>query len=157
MRPYPEEVLRVIQAGIMAHLAPEVRSAYGQAQIAFSMLLFMVVQRDADSAAADLVDANRALRGLLADADAALARVDRDDARAARARLATLPAAPPTLRLSDLRAEHEALRGLLAGLAPLIEPAADDAPLAPLREVRAATFAYLAADAKRRTVPILSG
>ncbi len=157
MRPYPEEVLRVVQAGIMAHFAPEVRSAYGQAQIAFAMLLFMVVQRDADSAAADLVDDSRALRGLLADADAALAAIHRDDARAARERLAALPTGAPTLRLSDLRAENEALRGALAGLAPLIEPAADDGGLAPLREVRAAAFAYLAADARRRTVPILSG
>ncbi len=157
MRPYPEEVLRAIQAGIMAHFAPEVRSAYGQAQIAFSMLLFMVAQRDYDSAVPDLIDANRALRGLLADADAALADVQRDDARAARERLAALAGAAASLRLSDLRAEHEALRGALAGLAPLIEPAADDAALAPLRQVRAAVFAYLAADAKRRTVPILSG
>ncbi|MHB8683550.1 MAG: hypothetical protein ACYC9X_04390, partial [Dehalococcoidia bacterium] len=143
MRPYPEEVLRAIQAGIMAHFAPEVRSAYGQAQIAFSMLLFMVAQRDYDSAVPDLIDANRALRGLLADADAALADVQRDDARAARERLAVLPGAGASLRLSDLRAEHEALRGALAGLAPLIEPAADDAAL---RAVRAAVFAYLAAD-----------
>jgi hypothetical protein len=155
MRPYPEEVARVIQAGVGAHFAPELRSTYAQAQLAFSALLFMVLQRDFDGIAEDLVRSNRELRALLGEADAALAHVAGDDAAAARASIAALPAPAADVRLSSLRAEYDALRDAFAKLAPLLEPAADDARLAPLREVRARAFAWFAADAKRRSVPVL--
>ena len=156
MRPYPEEVLRAIQTGIGAHFAPEVKSSYGQAQFAFSMLLFTLVQRDYDTAVPDLVDANAALRTLLADAATALASIDREDARAAREAAATLPAHAESLRLSALRAENEALRTVICSLTPVIEPAAADPALAALKPVREAIYAYLSADAKRRIFPILS-
>jgi hypothetical protein len=156
MRPYPEEVLRAIQSGVVAHFAPELKSTYGTAQFAFSMLLFTIVQRDFDSAAADLVDANAALRDLLASVSAALPNVDGTDARAAAATVADLPAAAPSLRLSALRAENEALRQIICHLTPLIEPAADDPALAALKPVREKIYAHLSADAKRRIFPILS-
>ncbi len=156
MRPYPEDVLRAIQTGIGAHFAPEVKSAYGQAQFAFSMLLFTLVQRDYDTAVPDLVDANAALRALLADAATALAAIDRADARAAGEAVAALPPPAPSLRLSALRAENEALRAIICSLTAVIEPAADDPTLATLQPVRRAIYAYLSADAKRRIFPILS-
>jgi hypothetical protein len=156
MRPYPEEVLRAIQAGVSSHFAPELKSSYGQAQFAFSMLLFTVVQRDYDTAVPDLVDANRTLRDLLASAHEALGSIDRDDARVARETAAAVPPPAPSLRLSALRAENEALRTIIGALTPVVEPAADDATLAPMRPVRTAIYAYLAADAKRRAFPILS-
>ena len=156
MRPYPEEVLRAIQSGVAAHFAPEVKSSYGQAQFAFSMLLFTIVQRDYDTAVPDLVDANAALRGLLDSARASLAGIDRDDARAANEAIAALPPPVPSLRLSALRSENEALRAILCRLTPVIEPAADDAALALMRPVRDAIYAHLSADAKRRIFPILS-
>ena len=155
MRPYPEELLRIIQTGIGAHFGPEVQTTYGKAQIAFSMLLFMIAQKDYDTAVPDLLDANKTLRTILTDARDALGGIDRDDARAARASLAELPATAATLKLSDLRREHEALRATLGALAPIIEPAANDDVLAPLRDVRTAAFAYLAADAQKRRVPIV--
>jgi hypothetical protein len=156
MRPYPEEVLRAIQTGVSSHFAPEVKSAYGQAQFAFAMLLFTVVQRDYDSAVADLVDANRALRDLLASAHDALGSIVRDDARAACDAAAALPPPAASLRLSALRAENEALRAIVSALTPVVEPAADDPALAPMKPVRAAIYAHLAADAKRRAFAILS-
>ena len=156
MRPYPEEVLRAIQTGVGAHFAPELKSPYGQAQFAFAMLLFTIVQRDYDTAVPDLVDANRSLRDLLASAHDALRAIDRDDARAAREAAAALPPPAPSLRLSALRAENEALRVIISALTPVIEPAADDAELAPMQPVRAAIYAHLSADAKRRIFPILS-
>ncbi len=156
MRPYPEEVLRAIQAGVVAHFAPELQSAYGKAQLAFAMMLFTIAQRDYDTAVPELIEANRTLRALLANADAALATIDQDDAQAARGAMASLPPQAATLKLSDLRAENAGLRVALAGLAPLIEPAADEPSLMPLRDVRAAVSAYLAADARKRIVPILS-
>ena len=155
MRPYPEEVARIIQAGIAAHFAPELRSTYAQAQLAFSALLFMVLQRDFDGIAEDLVRSNRELRALLADADAALAGISGDEAAAARATIAALPPPVSDVRLSSLRAEYDALRAAFATLAPVLEPAADDERLAPLRDLRSRTFAWFAADAKRRSVPVL--
>jgi hypothetical protein len=156
MRPYPEEVLRAIQTGVGAHFAPELKSNYATAQFAFSMLLFTIVQRDFDSAAADLVDANRALRELIAAADRSLTSVGGDAAAAARTAIAELPPLAPSLRLSALRAENEGLRTIICKLTPVIEPAADDPALAPLNPVREQIYAYLAADAKRRIFPILS-
>ncbi len=156
MRPYPEEVLRAIQTGVSSHFAPELKSAYGQAQFAFSMLLFTIVQRDYDTAVPDLVDANRTLRDLLASAHAALGSIERDDARAARETAAAPPPPAPSLRLSALRAENEALRAMISALTPVIEPAGDDPSLAPMKPVRTAIYAHLAADAKRRIFPILS-
>ena len=156
MRPYPEEVLRAIQTGVGAHFAPELKSAYGQAQFAFSMLLFTIVQRDYDTAVPDLVEANRALRELLFSSHNALTSIDRDDARTALEAAAALPPPAPSLRLSALRAENEALRTIICALTPIIEPAADDPVLAPMKPVRAAIYAHLASDAKRRIFPILS-
>jgi hypothetical protein len=157
MRPYPEEVLRAIQAGVMAHFAPELTSSYAQAQFAFSMMLFGIVQRDYDTAVPDLVDANAALRGLLDEAASALAAIDRDDARAARAQIAALPPPSGSLRLSALRAENDALRDAVAKLTPLIEPAADVDALAPLRPARQHIYAWLSADATKRIFPLLTG
>ena len=45
---------------------------------------------------------------------------------------------------------------MIATLAPLIEPAADVAGLAPLAPVRARLYAHLSADARRRIFPILT-
>jgi hypothetical protein len=156
MRPYAEEVLRAIQGGIVAHLAPEVESTYGKAQFAFSMMLFTITLRDYDSAVPDLLEANGSLRGLLSQAGAALEAMDTDAARDARDGIEGVPAPTTSLRLSDLRADNVRLRETLATLAPLIEPAAEDPSLVALRGVRENVLAYLAADAKKRSVPILS-
>jgi hypothetical protein len=156
VRPYPEEVVRIIQNGVVSHFAPELQSNYGKAQFAFSMLLFTIAQRDIDSAVPDLIETNAALRTLLRDASAALGTIDRDNARAGIDAIAGLPEASSSLKLSALRAENDALRSVLASLAPLIEPAGDVAELAPLRELRGRVYAHLSADAKKRVVPILS-
>jgi hypothetical protein len=156
MRPYPEEVLRAIQTGVVSHFAPELTSNYSKAQFAFAMILFGVATRDYDSAVPDLVDANTTLRALLTDAAAALAGIARDDAADAHAALAVLPPSASSLHLSALRGENEALRALVSQIAPLIEAAGDDPELAALRPSRAAIFAHLSADARRRMVPILT-
>lgn len=156
MRPYPDEVLRALQAGVAAHFAPELQSSYAKAQFAFSMLLFSVVARDYDTAVPDLVEANRAVRAILDDATPALAKIASEDARDLRDAIAALPPPATSLTLSDLRAEDLALRGALARLASLAEPAADDPALAPLRETRSKIIARITEDAKRRVVPILS-
>jgi hypothetical protein len=156
MRPYPEEVLRALQTGVGSHLAPEVKSSYGQAQFAFAMLLFGVVQRDYDSAAQDLIDANATLRDILVGARDAIATLDRDDARDIARALDALPPAATSARLSSLRSEHDALREAVIRLVPLVEPAADDPALAAMRPTRSALWDCLRADAQRRVVPILT-
>lgn len=156
MRPYPEEILRAIQSGVVAHFAPELTSNYARAQFGFSMLLFGIATRDFDSAVPDLLEANRALRSLLTDAGTALAGIEREDAAAAGAALAHLPRPTDSLRLSALRADNDALRSLISQLAPLIAAASDDPAFAALAPSRAAIFAYLSADARKRMVPILT-
>ena len=168
MRPYPEEILRAIQMGIGAHFGPEVESTYGKAQLAFAMLLFGVAMRDYDTAVPDLLENNNTLRALLTDAGAALAQVDAAaastalaqiegaDLAAARDAVAAIPPPAGSLRLSALRAENDALRGTISKLVPLLEACKDVDALAPLRSSRAAIYAYLSADAKKRVVPILS-
>jgi hypothetical protein len=156
MRPYPEEILRAIQSGIAAHFAPELSSNYAKAQLGFSMLLFGIAARDFDSAVPDLIESNRALRSLLEVAAGALLEIDREDAYAAREALSKLPGPAASLRLSDLRAEHDALRFAVSRLASLIEAAPEEPALRPLMASRAAIFAYLSADARKRMVPILT-
>jgi hypothetical protein len=156
MRPSPDDVIRALQTGVATHLAPELKSSYAQAQFAFSMLLFTIVQRDYDTAVPDLIEGNAALRAILGEATAALKTIDRDDARAAAVTLAALPERAAGLRLSVLRAEHDGLRAAVSTLAPVIEPAGDDDGLAALRPMRERLYAWLSADAKRRSVPILS-
>lgn len=156
MRPYPEEILRAIQSGVMSHFAPELVSTYAKAQFGFSMLLFSVATRDYDTAVPDLLEANQKLRDLLTDAASALAGIDRADARSARDAIAALPPPSGSLRLSALRAENESLRAAVSQLAPLIEAAPDDPGLSSLVPSREAIFAYLSADARDRIVPILT-
>jgi hypothetical protein len=156
MRPYPDEVLRAIQTGVMTHLAPELKSTYASAQFAFSMMLFTIAQRDYDTAVPDLLDANKGLRSLLNDASRALAVLESEDARAVRQVIVDLPPPPSSLALSALRTEQDALRAAVAALAPLIEPANEVDAHAPLRPVRTAVLDWLKTDAQRRVVPILS-
>jgi hypothetical protein len=155
MRPYPEELQRAIQAVMMGHFAPELTSAFSQREMGIVLLLFNIAQRSADTAVPDLIDENAALRELLNEIANSLAAVDRPGARTAVETIATLPGATDSLRLSALRAENDTLRGALAAFAPLIEPAADDPSLAPVREVRTKVYAHLKSDAQRRAVPML--
>ena len=157
MRPYPEEIQRAVQMVMMSHFAPELTTAFSQRELGVVMLLFQIMQRDYDSAVPDLIDQNARLRALLGETADALAPVDRDNARAGRDAIAALSRPTDSLRLSALRQENDALRAVIAALAPLIEPAGDDASLAHLRAVRLKIYHHLRDDAKRRAVPILGG
>jgi hypothetical protein len=157
MRPYPEEVQRAIQLVMMSHFAPELTSAYSQRELGVVMLLFQIIQRDYDTAVPDLIEQNAKLRALLAQTASALSEVEGEAARAGREAIAGIPPPSDSLRLSTLRQENDALRAILASLATLIEPAADDRMLAPLRDVRLKIYDHLRDDAKRRAVPMLGG
>jgi hypothetical protein len=132
------------------------KSSYAQAQFAFASLLFGIAQMGYDTAVPDLIESNKTLRVLLEETAAALPSIEGDDAAAALTRLAALPPADTSLKLSALRAENDALREAFVAITPLIEPAADDARLAPLAGLRTRIYDALSADARRRIVPILS-
>ena len=157
MRPYPEEIQKAVQMVMVQHFAPELTTPYSQRELGIVMLLFSIAQRDFDTAVPDLIDQNARLRALLDETSRALAKVERDDARAGRDAIAALPPATDSLRLSALRTENDALRGIISTLAPLIEPAADDPSLAALRDARTKIYDLLREDAKRRSVPMLGG
>lgn len=156
MRPHPEELVRILQTGVLSHFAPELQSSYAKAQFGFSMLLFGLATRNADAAVPDLMDENSALRALLAEARDAMARIDGRGAPQAAAAIDALAPPADSLRLAALRAENDAIRAVLAGMAPLIEAAGDDEALLPLRDVRARIYEHLQAAARKRIVPILS-
>jgi hypothetical protein len=153
MRPYSEEVVLALQRGMAAHFAPELRSQYAQSQFGAAALLFGIALRDADTAAQNLIDANRELRELLADVHAALGSIDERRAEIGRSALARMPAAAADVRLSSLRAEFDGLRAVFSELAPVIEPAGDDGEMG---EVRKRVYAWFSADARKRVVPILN-
>jgi hypothetical protein len=155
MRPYPEEVLKAIQNVTMQHFGPELTSPFSQRELMIVGLMFSIAGRGRDTEVPDLIEENRTLREILGEANSALSQITHADAEAAREAIAALPRTETSLKLSDLRRENDALRAALASLAPLIEPAAEDAALAPLRDVRAKAYAHLKADAARRQVPML--
>jgi hypothetical protein len=156
MRPHPEELVRILQSGVVSHFAPELQSNYARAQFGFGALLFGLATRGIDTAVPDLIDENATLRSLLDDAADALAKIEGDHARAGERTIAAVPARTDSLRLSALRTENDALRSALSSLAPLIEAAGEEPGLLPLRDVRAAAYAHLQSNARKRIVPILS-
>ena len=156
MRPYPEEIVLALQRGMSAHFLPELKSSYAQAQFMPAQLLFGIALRDADAAAQNLIDANRELRGLLAEVHGVVAAIDRDDVRAVADVFDALPAPAADVKLSSLRAEFDGLRTAFCELAPVLEPAGEDAGLAVLRPIRRKVYDWFAADARKRTVPILN-
>ena len=156
MRPYPEEIILALQRGMSAHFLPELKSSYAQAQFMPAQLLFGIALRDANTAAQDLIDANRVLRALLAEVQSALGAVDRDDARVAVEVFGTLPAPATDVKLSSLRAEFDGLRMVFSRLAPVLEPAGEDEGLVALRPIRRKVYDWFSADARKRAVPILN-
>jgi hypothetical protein len=156
VRPYPEEIVQALQRAAGAHFAPELTSMYAQSQFGVGSMLFGIAVRDSNTAAQDLVDANRDLRALLADFDTALAASEHPGAVKGRHAIAVLPPPATDIRLSSLRAEFDALRQAFSDLAPLIEPAAEDPTLAPLESLRERTYAWFSADARRRSFPLLN-
>ena len=119
-------------------------------------MLFGIAIREADTQAQVLVDANRDLRGLLADIEVALDGFLDERADAAGKVFAALPAPAADLRLTSLRAEFDGLREAFCGLASLIEPAAADPALAPLAPLRERAYAWFSNDARRRSFPLLN-
>lgn len=156
MRPYPEEIIQALQRGMASHFAPELRSTYAQSQFGAAAMLVGIALRDADTTAQDLVTANAELRALLAEVESAVGSIDAARAEIGRAALTKTPSAAADLNLSTLRAEFDGLRTVFSELAPVIEPAGEDPGLAGLRDVRAKVYAWFAADARKRTVPLLN-
>lgn len=156
MRPYPEEIVQALQRAAGAHFAPELQSTYAQSQFGVGSMLFGIAVRDANTAAQDLLDANRDLRAILADIDGALQVTNHPGAGPGREAIAALPPPAPDIRLTSLRTEFDALRQAFTALAPLIEPAAEDAALAPMAPLRERTYAWFSADARRRSFPLLN-
>lgn len=125
MIPPVPTVLAGIARSLLTEIAGEAGSAYAQQTLQLSAMLQMMIAQEFDRAAARLVDENRVLRQLFAEAalrvtDPALRS---DLQRAAGGR-------EGSLRVPALRAANAALRGLLVRLHAWVDeqqdPAYDD-------------------------------
>lgn len=162
MRPTVVEIIRGLQGSITGHILPELSSSYAQAQAMYSMILLEIAVTHHDTAAADLVESNRAFASLLQKTQPVLAQMaskagcpaEVKDAATALA-AADLTPRETSIKLSDLGAEWARLAGLLCLAAPLVERAATDDALAALRPLRQEYISVLRDDSQRRLVPVL--
>jgi hypothetical protein len=157
MRPHGLETIQAIQNALVTEVMPEVRSSFAQSQLLYMTLLLNALARHWDDGVQNLVDNHREMREILAQAADGLDTMPPDaelrtiaaDLRAGAARTT------PSLRMTALLEEDDALRGLLARLAPLCDRAEAEAALAPLLPVRWRLLQFLRRDAQQRIVPIL--
>jgi len=150
MRPNNEEVLRGVAGALVAHVLPEVQSAYARAQLMFSATVLGVVANGIDGAAQQLVDGNAALRALALHAAEALP--DESGASELGDELRALGAgADASLRLSELSAASGRLLDAIGRLGALLETS--DIPA--LRSLRDDLIEALRAHTDARAVSLL--
>ncbi len=125
MRPNSVEVLQGIQGTLMTYVQPEVQSDYATTELMLVNMLLGIVATGWDGAAQRLVDDNAALRDLVGDAAKVLETQPVDGAGDLLDELATLAAETDTsVRISDLSAANDRLRGAVARLGVLLQSSA---------------------------------
>jgi hypothetical protein len=134
---YLDELVR----SLMHNVAPALPTSWAQADVMRHSLLLQVVEQEFDRAAAWRVDDNAALRVLFGEASAVVV----DSAMKQRLNQACA-SADASLRVSDLDAANQGLRGLLTELHAHVE--ALDGPQA--RALEARIWRELAASTVRR-------
>jgi len=115
------EALRGLQGALMADIAPEVQSQFGQNALEVAQMLLEMLAQEVDGAADNLARDNQTLRDLLGRAVAPLRPIDSALAEETAAALAE--PADPSLTLAALTAHNQRLRGLLERLLVVCEDA----------------------------------
>jgi hypothetical protein len=145
MKPDPAQVLETVGFGLIAEVAPHVRSAYVQSALAIQAALLLAAREEFDRAAAWRVEENQAMRALFADA----VDVVGDDRLRQRLRdaAATVDA---SLLVPDLDRANRSLRGLLVELHAHVE----GVPGAAAKHLEAAIWRELRLSTERRRLSL---
>lgn len=123
MRPDPPRVLFAMAATLGGQVMPEVNTAFGQQSTGLAATLSALLAQEFDRAASRLVEENRAVAAILADAIPLVG-----DAKLADGISAAISQPPTTdFRVSALQARNDELRRLLIDVHRLVEAAAGTA------------------------------
>jgi len=117
MRPDPPKVLMGVASALLAQLAPEVKTPFGQQMASLAGMLVFIFAQEADHIVDRLHRENQAVATLLGDAAPLLA----DEVLRARAREAAAHGDPADLRVSTLQALNDRLRTVLVDVHAAIE------------------------------------
>ena len=147
MRPGTLESLRGVQAAIADTIVPELRGIYTQDVASTSQMLIESIASEWDSLAEDLHTDNARMCELLAGALSQLQPFVRgNESVAALVRQIEESSGGPgssSLRISDLQAENDRLRGLLEPLVVFLEDAEPDPRYEALMGLRSAVYGHL--------------
>ncbi|WP_374574310.1 hypothetical protein [Phenylobacterium sp.] len=141
MNPTVSDVLAELSGLMMRNAAPDVAPADRASALGMSSMLLAIAAQEWDRAAARLVEENRAVRALLAEAPAALGEGELAE------RLWALSAGQDEdFRVSALQASNSALRAALIELQVAVEAAEGEIA----ERLEAAVWAELVASTERR-------
>ena len=147
MRPGTLESLRGVQAAIADTILPELRDIYAQDVASMSQMLIESIASEWDSLAEDLQTDNARTCELLATAATLLQPFAGGNKTAAALvrQIEESSGGPgsPSLRISDLQAENDRLRGLLERLVVFLEDAEPDPRYEVLMGLRSAVYGHL--------------
>ena len=117
MRPDPAKVLFTVAGALGGQVLPEVQTAFAQQTTTLSALLSMLLAQEFDRAAANLVEENAAVAGILAKAAGVV------PGAALRERVREVAGRPrgQDLRVSALELENDALRAVLIDVHAAVE------------------------------------
>ncbi len=138
MRPNAEEVLRGVQASLLAYVLPELQTEYARQELMIIYALLGLVGAGWDTGAQHLLEDNSSLRELARRAAGAL------PGGAVADELRALAAEEPSLLLSQTAAANAKLDGALARVAALAAP-----------ELRSEIIDWLRANAESRAFALL--
>lgn len=138
MRPNAEEVLRGVQASLLAYVLPELQTEYARQELMIIYALLGLVGAGWDTGAQHLIEENASLRELAGRAAAAL------PGGALADELRSLAAEEPSLLLSHVAGANAKLAGALARVATLAAP-----------ELRSEIIDWLRADAESRAFGLM--
>ena len=151
MKPDGVASLRGVQAAIADVLMPELHSAHAQDAAQTLTMLLESLAAGWDTAVEDLVSGNREVRRLLAEAVAVFSALGGGNEPAAalvkQCEDAISFAPASSLRISELTAESESLRGPLERVLAALEDIAAGSADAPALALRRSIYAHLRTEA----------
>lgn len=145
MKPDADHLLRMLAGRLLTHVMPAISAEYVQSNIALVSLLMMAAAEDFDRAAARLIEENRQMQRIFADATAMVSDLDLKRRLEKAAGMVD-----EDFRVSALESANQPMRSLLIDLHAHIESLeGEDA-----KKIDDAIWIELAESAKRRSYMI---